>query len=136
MTLVQQRAAHALKQIEGVSSAGKYPSYVKSLPATILTNGLGQALAMLKAQAKGDKKDPHHLLYTHMESWLCGKEPHMQTGGKSDIKHTAAPYKGQANIMTAIINQPEQSYLLAQAEALAYLEWLKKFASAYLTEGS
>jgi CRISPR-associated protein Cmr5 len=80
--LEQRRAAYALKQLQGVVSRpgdGKdkrlYRSYVEGFPATILMNGLGQALAMLLAKGKQKANDPHMWLYEHLQSWLCGKEP-------------------------------------------------------------
>jgi CRISPR-associated protein Cmr5 len=134
LTLAQKRAAHALKQIEALNGkGGKYKSYVQALPATILMNGLGQALAMELAAAdrnKGDH-DAHKLIYLHLESWLCGKPPH-QAKAPSNLVHSDAPYKGEPDVLKAIISKPEKDYLLAQAEALAYLDWLKTFASAYL----
>ena len=36
--------------------------------------------------------------------------------------------------MKAVINHGQGEYVRAQVESLAYLNWLKKFAQAYLTE--
>jgi CRISPR-associated protein Cmr5 len=123
--LAQRRAAHALGCIERHKRAGKgtygnYVSYVEALPATILMNGLGQACATLLSKAEGDKQKPHGLLFGDVESWLCGEDP-------------AAPFKG--DLLEAITEKDQATYLRAQAEALQYLIWLKKFASAYLERG-
>jgi len=134
-SLAQRRAAHALKRIEAHRDRnkgkqkpdyGNYVSYTQSLPATILMNGLGQALATLLSKAEGDLKKPHGLLYSDLQDWLCGSDP-------------AAPYSkasgGEKCLMEAIIKNDEQAYLKAQTEAFAYLVWLKKFANAYLEKG-
>jgi len=123
-TLAQRRAADALGKINKLKSEGqyrKYVSYVKGLPATILTNGLGQAAATLCAAAKGKHEDAHYVLYEHLSSWLCRDDDD-------------APYRGADNLLEGITNREEDDYIRAQAESLAYLEWLKKFAVAFLEE--
>lgn len=118
-TLAQQRAADALAKIQQLEKAGDYGNYVsyaKALPATILTNGLGQAAASLLAQGK-----EKGTLYKHLEQWLCHD-------------HDRAPYQGSPCLITAITQHDQARYLQAQAEALAWLEWLKKFAVAFLKD--
>lgn len=134
-SLAQRRAAHALKRIEAHRDRnkgnpkpdyGNYVSYTQSLPATILMNGLGQACATLLSKAEDDLEKPHGLLYGDLQDWLCGSDP-------------AAPYRnvqgGDKRLIEAIVRGSEHQYLHAQAEALAYLVWLKKFANAYLQKG-
>ena len=77
-TLDQKRAEHAWKSvlsIQGDKNDGYYVSYVASLPATIVMNGLGQALVTQLAKAKKDKDheehDSHRLLFNHVASWLA-----------------------------------------------------------------
>ena len=127
VTLQQKRAAHALGKVQTIENPGHYVSYVSALPAQILMNGLGQALAMLLATAgrsKGDSKlDPHYLLCSHVTDWLatCG---HIQLG--NEIEPVA--------VMQKLMGSDESVYLQAKAESLAYLEWLKKFARAVIPE--
>lgn len=129
-TLDQRRAKDAMNKVDDVLKMypdkawqDSYADYVERLPATILTNGLGQALAQLLAAAqRGEKtEDPHYLLYKHVSDWLCQKE-------------SKAPYSGEEDILQAIINGGRSSYMHAQAEALAWLEWHKKLAVAYLKQ--
>lgn len=131
-TLAQRRAQHALQRVlahqaRGPQAYGNYVSYVDALPAAIVMNGLGQACAMLLAKAQGDLNKPHGLLYADLEDWLCGN-------------HEAAPFpsaSGDRNkLILAITSAEQQAYLRAQGEALAYLQWLKKFARAFLQRGS
>jgi len=124
-SLDQHRAEAALtcirqvEQVPGRTVQAEYLSYSKALPATILQNGLGQAMAALLAASKNNERDPHRLLYRHLEGWLCRE-------------HEEAPYAKKKDLMEAIINHEQANYLCAQAEAQAFLSWLKKFASAYL----
>ncbi len=118
-----QRAEHALQAVEKLKekNLGNYVSYVRALPASILQNGLGQALASLLSAAKGKEKEPHRWLHDQIQAWLCRE-------------HKDAPYAGKPKLLQAITEGSEQTYLHAHAEALAYLVWLKKFAVAFLSE--
>jgi len=128
LTREQQRAQHALQCVNQVQTKAKkfrdeYKSYAESLPANIVMNGLGQACAMLLAQAKGKlaDQDAHRQLYEHLQDWLRGPEQ-------------AAVYPKDQDLVKAVINHGQGEYVRAQFESLAYLNWLKKFAQAYLTE--
>jgi CRISPR-associated protein Cmr5 len=125
-TLEQKRAAHALEKVRDIEKLNedeqkKYSSYVKSLPATILMNGLGQAAAGLLARAKGNNEDMHSVLFKHLEEWLCRE-------------NEKSPFRGGEGLIATIIARDRKAYLRAQAEALAWLQWLKKFAVAYLKQ--
>ncbi len=134
MNIERVRARHALQAIEQLQGQDvkNYVSYVKALPAGILQNGLGQAMATLLAAAKGQPamqnnqvNEAHRLLYDHLETWLCRAD------------ESPSPYIGNCtanDLMQTIVQESESDYLLAQIEALAYLAWLKKFAVAYLSE--
>jgi CRISPR-associated protein Cmr5 len=130
-TLAQRRAVHALVRIEthrksGADNYKNYVGYVEAQPATILMNGLGQAVATLLSKAKGKLDKPHGLLYADLQDWLCGTDE-------------AAPFRnangGDDKLMKSILNGGERDYFRAQTEALAYIVWIKKFANAYLERG-
>ena len=123
MNIERERARHALNTVKKLEKKGvdKYASYVKGLPATILQNGFGQAMATLLSAAKNRDADDHKLLYSNLEEWLCKVNPD-------------SPYINEPDLMQAITGGTEKAYLLAQAEAMSYLEWLKKFANAYLSK--
>ena len=118
----QKRAADALAKVTVLRDGndyGNYRSYVKALPARIIMNGLGQALAMEKAGASKDAG--HEKLFEHVQDWLL-------TGWEN------SPYRGQEDLIAAITEGEESDYIRAQGEAMAYVEWLKKFAVAYLED--
>jgi len=122
-SLAQRRAKHALDAIQhkDMKDYDKYVSYVSALPANIIMSGLGQAMAMLKS----GKKLGHGILYKHMQDWLCNADGNGWRRG---------PYSSFNDILQAITNvdKTEDDYIRAQAEAMEYLEWLKKFAVAFL----
>lgn len=121
----QRRAASALRAVRRVGDgeprvAAEYRSYVAALPATVRGNGLGQAMATLLAQARGCTDTGHALLYQHLSDWLCGGDPY-------------SPYPS-GDLLEHLIEHDQRRYVLAQSEALAYLEWLKRLATAFLTK--
>ena len=121
-TIVQERAGHALKRVNKLllkpdDFKKRYRSYVDRLGPAIVMNGLGQALATEMAAAGSDSGNPHREVYESVQSWLCRR------GGV---------YPAADNVLTGIVENDEESYLHAQAEALAWLEWHKKFCRAYL----
>jgi hypothetical protein len=75
--------------------------------------------------ARGEKaknqqlEDPHMAIFNALQGWLCNN-------------NTSSPYPAGANLLEAIIKGDRKSYQHAQAESLAYLEWYKKFAVAFL----
>jgi CRISPR-associated protein Cmr5 len=128
-TLGQRRAAHALKAINALvekKDYGNFGSYVQRLPATIVMNGLGQAMAGELAAARLGKgagmnvdERSHKTLFDLVGGWL--KE--------------SGVYSKDKDLMASIVQSDQEMYVLAQAEALAYLDWLKKFSQAYLNGG-
>ncbi|WP_428264875.1 type III-B CRISPR module-associated protein Cmr5 [Haliangium sp.] len=132
MTLDQARAANALARVRALQrdgDYGNYRSYVERLPAQIVMNGLGQAVALVKSRCRskpggGDDTDPraYRRLYEDIDTWL-----------RRD--HEAAPYRGQDDLLTALTTCDQDTYVRAHAETLAYLDWLKKFACAFLDRG-
>ena len=118
-TLEQKRAEHALDRARkmGQMDAEKYRSYVDRLGPAIVMNGLGQALAT-EIAAGGEHKN----LYENVENWLCRSE-----GGV---------YSGNRDLLASIVEHGQDKYLHAQAEALAWLQWHKKFCRAFLRDGA
>lgn len=139
----QRRAAHALARIQELRDLpllndpkklpyGNYVSFAESLPAFIVMCGLGQALAF--EMSRGRLTDPdhnkakqtqlgHHYLAQHVKAWLTGED-----GWECGY------YRNGQNILQAIFTGDESYYIAAQAEALLYLDWLKKFAVALLVK--
>lgn len=130
-TLEQLRAADALARVSQLSQSSdefrmSYRAYVDRLSPAIVMNGLGQALASERAAAGAPpvtdhNKKAHLELYNSLQRWLCRKE-----GGI---------YSGKADLLEAITQHDESFYLRAQAEALAWLLWHKKFCRSMFPKG-
>jgi CRISPR-associated protein Cmr5 len=124
LTLEQKRAKDAFGKINKIKKdekfGSKFRSYVERLPSMIVMNGLGQAMAFELACAELGKENrtidmkAHEELYKTIEAWL--KECKVY----------------EKELIESIISSDQESYIRAQAETLAYLEWLKKFSQAYL----
>ncbi len=118
-TKEQERAAKAWEDVaavQGQSFGGKYGGWVKKLPALVLTNGLGQTLAFLRAKGKGKANAPQ-TLYNHLSTWIMGEVAHE---------------KGSLLLLEWLMQQDSATYRRATTEALAFINWLKRFAEAQL----
>lgn len=121
-SMEQDRAEFALTKIEAAEKhPGELPKEIRrhlnGLPALIRMNGLGQALAFFRMKGTGSS---HELIYQMVGTWLCAKD------SKGRI------FTEDGDVLKAITRSDVQHYMAAQNEALALLEWLKKFAVAIL----
>ena len=130
-TLQQQRAKYALDCVKAsverlkndTKAQSEYKSYAASLPAMIHMNGLGQAAAFFKS-----KGGEHDVLYQVLSNWLCEENLPIE------YKNIHQPFAKYNDLLEAITCEDMQSYRLAQAEAQALMDWVKKFAKAYLRD--
>lgn len=117
-TLQQERAKYALTQVEKAIAdrvnQKEFKSYASSLPSMIQMNGLGQAAAFYRSHGH-----THGQLYDLLSGWLCKANQ---------------PYAGANDLLKGVIQGDMQTYRIAQAEALLLLDWVKKFAKAYMRE--
>lgn len=125
-SLEQKRAAAAWECVvyvrdHGQSYAKKYGQLAKSAPADIQANGLGQTLAFWKAKGYKDgkpKSDSEHArLFQDVDGWV-----------KQQLGLSARKMLLEWIIQHASTDE----YRRATAEAIAFLNWLKRFAEAEL----
>ncbi|CAI4031137.1 CRISPR type III-B/RAMP module-associated protein Cmr5 [Nitrospira tepida] len=90
--------------------AGEYRQLVMGLPAMIQQCGLGQTMAFLASKGKGH----HAMALADLEEWL----------ERFDYA------KGKDGVLKALMDGDSRGYRMATTEALAYLQWLKRFAEA------
>jgi CRISPR-associated protein Cmr5 len=126
-SIEQERAQHAMKQVAEVLNSSdsvkkKFKAYANSLPAMIQSTGLGQALAFAKVKANGtgDEAAAWKAMYEALDNWLQGR------------KIWAAKGDSKVDTLAALVAGNQPQYQLAQAEAFAYLVWLKQFARAMI----
>jgi len=110
-TLEQQRAQHAWQ----VSAAyGKeHVNLAKGLPALIMNSGLMQVLAFCHA-----KGGAHDKVATDLRSWL-----HQRQGSGQGTPSFEA-------FMEGLMKQSPAQYQALNAEAFAWLKWLRQMAAA------
>ena len=113
----QERSSFALKRINLLPTVEKETSsFVSGVPAMILQNGFGQALAFLRAKGKGEGH--HGAAFSIMKKWLT--------------KNKLVLDGNDRKFLVNISEMDQTEYLEAQTETLAMLEWLKRYANAKL----
>lgn len=121
-TVEQERAKYAwicVNEVKKQSFAKDYRSIAIKTPTLILNNGLGQTLAFFKAKGKNNPSDEHEVLFKHISEWL-----------KKQLKIS------NVDALEWIVSDAtSQQYRLATMEALALLQWIKRFAEAVLPKG-
>ena len=115
-TKEQQRSAFALKRITDFGQAVDKDdaSFIVGTPNMILTNGIGQTMAFLLSKGK----DKHILVFKILKDWLTQE---------IDVLKNA----DNRQFLNQFANLGQNDYLRAQQEALALLQWLKRYARAF-----
>jgi CRISPR-associated protein Cmr5 len=121
--LEHERAKEAWSSIDFVNTKyddigfkKNYRSIVMKLPTLIITNGLGQTIAFLKAKGKNDENKPEEKLYRDIEKWLDKR----------------IQWNARGELIEKVIALPSDNFRSATTEALSYLSWMKRFADAVL----
>ncbi|WP_416391285.1 type III-B CRISPR module-associated protein Cmr5 [Alloalcanivorax xenomutans] len=112
-TLEQQRAENAWQVSEKYHK--EHVNIAKGLPALIMNSGLMQVLAF--AHEKGKE---YEVVATDLRSWLARR-----SNGNADL---ADPDFGA--FMQALLQATPQNYQAINAEAFAWLKWLRQMAAA------
>ena len=87
----------------------------------ILSNGLGQTLAFLKA--KSSKKEERKFVFNVLKKYLC-----------TEYKDTFQIDMDDFLFLKQINNISQAEYIKMQEEVLRMLEWLKRYARAFEKE--
>jgi len=118
----QERAKKAWEMVKSIPNniIENYASLVKSVPVMILTNGLGQTLAFIVSKSETEE---YKLIYEHLSKWLSDNVVWTKSDHISD------------DLIERVINEKSQGYRMATEEALAFLAWVKRFATALSKEG-
>jgi CRISPR-associated protein Cmr5 len=120
-TLQQRRARYALEHVNALvtllsqENQKKFNSYASAMPFMIHANGLGQTAAFYRRKGT---EDIYYKLYELLGNWLS--QPGQLFAGRPDL-------------LSGITQSDMATYLAAQAEAMVFLDWVKKFASAFMS---
>lgn len=98
-----------------------YRSYTKKVPTMILSNGLGQTLAFVKA--KGKDGNAYELLYAQMTEYM-----------KSDSVLRIQMPSDKNELIEWVINCDSTEYRWITQELLSFLNWLRRFAEGMIEE--
>lgn len=119
-TKQQKRAEFALKALDEFKITG-VPSdtatFIVGMPNMILSNGLGQSLAFLKA--KSSKKE-RNLVFNVLKKYLCEEF-------SSEFSKEPDDY----SFLKKLNELDQTQYIKMQEEVLRMLEWLKRYARAF-----
>jgi CRISPR-associated protein Cmr5 len=117
-TLSQRRAAKPLELLGGIDDKGdarkEFTQFCKSFPTMVLQNGLGHALAFIKAKAngKGKSEKKYATTYSTLNAWL------IEMGLIEN------------DVLKEVSKMDAQKYVEIQAESLRFLEWIKRYETA------
>jgi CRISPR-associated protein Cmr5 len=123
-SLDQRRAERAYENVTAIDEQpndklkSRYSALARKVPAMIQTNGLGQALAFLRAKAGRNKESEHWLIYGHISAWVM-KQLNQDEAG---------------SLLEWVVQNDSPTYRRATNEAMAFLNWLKRWAEAILPE--
>lgn len=127
----QKRAAFALEFVraeQGRTARDKMLTHIHNTPMQVLQNGLGQALAFLLADNEGksgqDTK-PSGRLYGKLQDWLSGIE-------QNDTRPCRVFHSEKPDLIKQLMEGNREQYIRAEREAVVVLNWVKKFAEAWL----
>lgn len=118
-TKEQKRSQFALEQITAHFNDQvdeETANFIVGAPTMILTNGLGQSMAFLLS--KKDRQDKYGQVFAIIRTWL-----------EQDFKELNQPSEMEFLKQFSMLDQ--SVYLTAQREALAVLQWLKRYARAF-----
>ena len=130
-TIQQHRARYALEKVQAIKTDPSFDKYdafkarASELPAMIQMNGLGQAAAFYRMKGP---EHAHQALYKILSDWLCRES--------TDEYPQPGIYHAYDTLIEGITKSDQKQYRLAQAEALALMDWVKRFAKAFIADGS
>jgi CRISPR-associated protein Cmr5 len=100
-------------------NATDYKSYVKKAPMYIKTNGLGAALAFMKA--KGKEKKAWDVIYHQVTEWI-----------DKDSKNII--YTEGKDLVEIVVSLETPDYRAWTNEVLALFNWLRRFAEGLIED--
>lgn len=117
-TIEQERASYVLNALNDIRTENQqkeYGSLARGFGTLILNNGLGQALAFLRAKDKNSRNSAYWNLYKHISIWLGLRIRSNQN---------------DTEFLEWIVEQNSAQYRYARQEALDLIIWIKRFAEA------
>jgi len=103
-----------------------YRSHVKKIPTMILSNGLGQSLAFVKA--KSERGNAYGLIYKQLTEYMKSEQTtKLPPKDKKELTE-------KNELVEWVISRDSSTYRYITQEILAFLKWLKRFAEGLIEE--
>jgi len=112
----------AIKKLKDKSK--DYKSHVKKIPSMILSNGLGQTLAFIKAKSNSKSGDAYKLIYEQLTNYLT----------KNDSSSRIKMSQSEKELIKWVINLDSTNYRYLTEELLSFLNWLKRFSEGLIED--
>ncbi len=122
-TLGQRRSEFALVKVNDNINIKELKPLSSSVPSMILQNGLGHTLAFCYTRA--EKKLQYEAILKIVEEWIGEKHPQFKT-----VFHG----RTQKDFLMQLSTVDQRIYLSVQEETLALLEWVKRYANAFIKD--
>jgi len=124
--LEKGRAEFAYKCVENAIEKLKdkskdYKSHVKKILSMILSNGLGQTLAFIKAKSKDG--NAYELIYEQLTNYI-----------KSECPSRIKMPQDKNDLVEWVIGLKSIHYSYVTEELLSFLNWLKRFAEGLIKD--
>jgi len=117
-TQERKRARHAYEALQNMRGRPKVCTRVQGLPIEVRAQGLTVAVATLLKEDRAESRELARLL----ASWVLGDKAHIVVDPPSNPTG--------AQLLERATTSVRSEYLAMQTEALAYLEHVKRLASA------
>ncbi|HDQ13639.1 MAG TPA: type III-B CRISPR module-associated protein Cmr5 [Sediminispirochaeta sp.] len=121
-TLSQQRAEFALRKVVEAETE-RFKPFSAGAASIILQNGFGQAMAFW--YSKGQKE--HGIMTGLIEEWLRKRYPG-EFGNRVEMN--------PQGFLSVIMKLDQSVYHSMQQETIMLLEWVKRFANAFIKGGN
>ncbi len=118
-TKQQKRAEFALRELSQYKNTGVpsgHATFIVGMPNMILSNGLGQTLAFLKAKSSKEERD---FVFNVLKKYIQQEF--------STFSNTNDDF----SFLEKLNSISQSEYIKIQEEVLRMLEWLKRYARAF-----
>lgn len=118
-TKQQKRAEFALRELSQYKTGGVpsgHATFIVGMPNMILSNGLGQTLAFLKAKSSKKERD---FVFNVLKKYI---QQEFSTFSSAD---------DDFSFLEKLNSISQSEYIKIQEEVLRMLEWLKRYARAF-----
>lgn len=127
-TKQQKRAEFALKSLDKYKNEGvpsETATFIVGMPNMILSNGLGQSLAFLKAKSSKKEDDKYSVVFNILKDYIRNEY---------NLIFSSIASNDDYSFLKKLNELDQAQYIKMQEEVLHMLEWLKRYARAFAND--